>query len=124
MIVTGFSGSRHVCIKKTSRQNQSSNVTQSPNPFNTMRKVWVITPHGARQQCDSDTAPPSPPSSLLTHPHPCCYFGTPNPPYDFSYPPNPLGQLQFLSSRCPPDMPPTLLAHQPNPQCHLPSLQS
>ncbi|MBW0465526.1 hypothetical protein O181_005241 [Austropuccinia psidii MF-1] len=24
--------------------------------FNTICKVWVITPHGARQQCDSNTA--------------------------------------------------------------------
>ncbi|MBW0587329.1 hypothetical protein O181_127044 [Austropuccinia psidii MF-1] len=46
--------------------------------------------------------PPSPPSLLLTIPHPrlqsLCSRSTLNPPYASSHPPNPLRRLPFLRS--------------------------
>ncbi|MBW0468605.1 hypothetical protein O181_008320 [Austropuccinia psidii MF-1] len=71
-------------MKTTSRQCQLSNVshenvTQSPNPFNTIRKVWVITPHGPRQKFGMRRLLPSHPFTVPTLTHELASASPPNP---------------------------------------------
>ncbi|MBW0506261.1 hypothetical protein O181_045976 [Austropuccinia psidii MF-1] len=67
-----------------SRQHQLSNVshenvTQSPNPFNTICKSQVITPHGARKQFGRRRLPPSHPFTIPTLMHESASASLPNP---------------------------------------------
>ncbi|MBW0494967.1 hypothetical protein O181_034682 [Austropuccinia psidii MF-1] len=66
-------------IMSVSRQRQLSNLTQSPNPFNTICKARVITPHGARQQFGMKRLPPSHPFTIPTLTHEMASASPPNP---------------------------------------------
>ncbi|MBW0488294.1 hypothetical protein O181_028009 [Austropuccinia psidii MF-1] len=117
---------------------RQDNVTQSRNPFNTIYKDWVITPHDARQNFGMRRLPPSHPFTMPTLTHELASTSLPNP----------LQPLAFLhartTSRCdsntaPPSPPSSILTFPWRPQdipptppstllmpllCHLPCLCS
>ncbi|MBW0567963.1 hypothetical protein O181_107678 [Austropuccinia psidii MF-1] len=105
-------------IMSVSRQCQLSNVshenvTQIPNPFNTICKVWAITPHGARKQFGMGRLLPSHSFTITTLMH----------EFSSSSLRNPLQPLACLHARTAPPSPPASLLMLPHP-CRSQSLCS